>query len=98
MAKRELSIIRSSPSGFCCKLRSQGGERYELAFLMVGRLLEVPRQKAETLFNALRKHSRHILLYAYPGYGGRSFDQLLGAAGITVEVEPGAVCAVLRGQ
>lgn len=60
---------------------------YELAFLMVGRLLEVPPPQAEMLLKSLREHSRHILLYAYSGYGGRSFDQLLRAAGISAGVE-----------
>src|SRR4030095_5183727 len=48
--------------------------RYVLTLLMAGRLLEVERPIAERLLKTLRAQSDAILVYSYPGVGGRSLE------------------------
>jgi hypothetical protein len=56
--------------------------RYALGIMMIGRLLEVPRDRAERLTAALRTQCERLLVYVYPGWSSDSFDTLVQRAGL----------------
>jgi hypothetical protein len=56
--------------------------RYVLALLMVGRLSEVPPDRASALIDAIRNCCDQLLVYVYPDWCEQPFDQLVARAGL----------------
>lgn len=51
---------------FNIELWAGGAQRYVLALLMLGRLLEVPRERSMRMINRLRESCSRVLVYVYP--------------------------------
>ncbi len=62
-----------------------GARSYEMAILMVGRLLEAPKGKAEKLLATIVAHCRRLLVYAYPGWANEDLETLVRRAGLSVQ-------------
>jgi len=56
--------------------------KYVLGIVMIGRLLEVDRNRAEALVAELRTHCERVLAYVYEGWSQKSFRDLLQQAGL----------------
>lgn len=60
------------------------GRRHALAILMIGRLLEVSRPRADALLAAIRAHCDRLLVYAYDGYDPAGLPALAARLGLTL--------------
>jgi hypothetical protein len=62
------------------------GRSYALVILMVGRLCEVPRERADRLVSHLRTHASQLLVYAYEDYLREygSLEDLVRRAGLSL--------------
>ncbi len=69
---------------FDVELWASGNRTYTLTLLMIGRLLEVPRERAMKLLDCLRVSSSHVLVYTYDT-PQRSFDDIASQFGLTLE-------------
>ena len=69
--------------------------RYALTLLMAGRLLEVERPIAERLLKTLRAQSDAILVYSYPGVGGRSLEAVAREMGFSLDSMPDAIAGLV---
>jgi len=49
---------------------------FHLCILMVGRLAEVPAQRAQALLTVIARRCEKLLIYRYPGGNGPSFHDL----------------------
>jgi hypothetical protein len=56
---------------FDIELWDSGKRRYKLALLMLGRLFEVPGERAAEVVKSLRSSCSRIVVYAYPDWSGR---------------------------
>jgi hypothetical protein len=73
------------------------GRRYALAILMVGRLLEGDRGRAEALRAAVLAACDRVLLYAYQGFSREPLEELAARAGLAIgPVRDGRAALVVR--
>jgi len=73
------------------------GHRFVLAILMVGRLLEVPVDRAERLRHWLAAQASSVLVYMYPGWSSESLKTLVERAGFQwLEGHDNATQALVR--
>jgi len=64
--------------------------RYALAILMIGRLLEVPEEKANQLREVLKMRCDRVLVYVYAGWSPDSLETLTHRAGLSLRKEVSA--------
>jgi len=69
--------------------------RYALALLMIGRLLEVPIEQATDFFARLRQRCGKLLLYAYPDRTSQALEDL--ATRLDIRLERSGESAVAMG-
>jgi len=69
--------------------RWDSGTRYALAILMIGRLLEVPRERADELVTTLKKCCDQVLVYVYPDWTLEGFETLVERAGLRLQEHAG---------
>jgi SAM-dependent methyltransferase len=62
----------------------EGGPRFVLTILMLGRLLEVERPAADRLMKAVLERSDAVLAYLYPGPGTRTLESVAAEMGLTL--------------
>jgi SAM-dependent methyltransferase len=60
-------------------------KRYVLAILMIGRLLEVPRERSNGFIAALKKCCDQILVYVYPDWASEGLEALVERAGLQLQ-------------
>lgn len=82
---------------FNSELWETGMRRYALVLLMMGRLLEVPREKALTMLNRLRSLCPRILVYVYPDWGEHSLESVARQLGLELEESTCRTAACLKG-
>jgi prolyl 4-hydroxylase len=94
------ALLPSFASNFCaadlfdCDAWNRG-RRYVLTLLMAGRLLEVERSIAERLLKTLRTQSDAILVYSYPGVGGRALEAVAREMGFGLDSQPDAIAGLV---
>ena len=81
---------------FDVELWDGGGRRYALALLMLGRLLEVPEERAKTLLASLSRSSHRVLAYVYPDWSDRSLDAIAQHFGFETEESGYTTAAYLK--
>ena len=69
---------------FDIELWDSGSRRYALALLMLGRLLEVPREEAMPMLDRLRSSCPRVLAYRYPDWAS---GRAVGRRQLGVELE-----------
>ena len=69
--------------------------RYALAILMVGRLLEMPKERAEWLVATLKSRCDRVLVYIYPGWSDDHLETLVQRAGLRLQKESGAAAGLI---
>jgi hypothetical protein len=62
---------------------------------MIGRLLEVPRERAMKMLDCLRESSSHVLVYTYDTLE-RSLDDIASQFGITLATPHGRIVAFIK--
>jgi hypothetical protein len=65
--------------------KENDSREFALVFLMLGRLLEIPKEKALDLLSELRSSCRHVLLYVYPDWGS-SLESVVKQLAVDVEI------------
>jgi hypothetical protein len=68
--------------------------RYTLALLMIGRLLEVSRPKAQHVLASLRSRCDVVVLYLYPGYSEHPLADLARDLGLRIDEQAPGVAAI----
>jgi prolyl 4-hydroxylase len=96
-----VTLLRSFASNFTaadlfdCDAWSRE-RRYVLTLLMAGRLLEVEAPIAERLLKTLRAQSDAILVYSYPGVGGRPLEAVAREMGFGLDSPPDAIAGLVK--
>jgi 2-polyprenyl-3-methyl-5-hydroxy-6-metoxy-1,4-benzoquinol methylase len=70
---------------FDFELWDSGTRRYALALLMLGRLLEVPRERAMRMLDRLQSSCSRVLAYTYPDWGDQTLQAIARQFGLEVE-------------
>lgn len=81
---------------FDVDLWSNETRNYRLVLLMLGRLLEVPREKATRLLHSLRLSSSKVLAYTYPDWGEQSLEAIAQQFGLELKESGWDTAAYLR--
>ena len=71
---------------FDLELWGSASRRYVLTLLMLGRLREVPKDKALRMLTRLRSISDRVLAYAYPYWGGQALEAIAGDFGLELQI------------
>jgi ubiquinone/menaquinone biosynthesis C-methylase UbiE len=71
---------------------------YALTLFMLGRLLEVPKEKAIRFLTRLRKSCSRILVYTYPDWGDQPLDAIAAQFGLHLEESGCGTAAYLNPQ
>jgi 2-polyprenyl-3-methyl-5-hydroxy-6-metoxy-1,4-benzoquinol methylase len=64
---------------------ASGNQRYTLAILMLGRLVEVPTESALRLLNQLQVSCEQVLVYVYPDWGEQRLGGIAARFGLALE-------------
>jgi hypothetical protein len=80
---------------FDVELWASGNRTYTLTLLMIGRLLEVPRERAMKMLDCLRVSSSHVLVYTYDTLE-RSLDDIASQFGVTLATPHRQIVAFIK--
>jgi SAM-dependent methyltransferase len=81
---------------FDVTLWGEGSRRYTLALLMLGRLFEVPRDRALRMLDGLCGSCSRVLAYVYPDWNERTLQDAARQFGLDVEESGCATAAYLK--
>lgn len=81
---------------FDIELWTSNARRYGLVLLMLGRLFEVPPERATRLLNCLRLSCPKVLAYTYPDWGQQSLETMARQFGLELEASVWSTAAYLR--
>jgi len=81
---------------FDVELWSGNTRHYRLGLLMLGRLLEVPRERAIRLLISLKLSCSKVLAYTYPDWGDQSLETIAHQFGLELEESGWSTAAYLK--